>query len=427
MAVELAHFYGNDLADMQLSKLKKTVAYVYAMSPFYRAKLDTAGVKPEDIRTLADIARLPFTTKEELRDNYPDKLMIAPERDVVRLHASSGTTGKKTVSFYTKKDINDWAQMMARCFQMAGIGPRDRVHNTTGYGLWTAGVGFQLGIEALGAMAVPIGPAPMDQQIELMVDFGTTVLASTSSYALLLAEEIQRRNLRDQIKLRVALIGSERWSDKMREQINTLLDIESFDIIGMTEVYGPGIGLDCHYHQGIHYWADHVFFEIIDPVTQQPCQPGEQGELVITTLSKEAMPVIRYRTRDITRMLPDPCKCNSPFPRIDRILGRTDDMIKFRGVNIFPGQVDDVLNKVNGVSCEYQIVMERQQGKDIMTVRVEAEEGLNPAEFEKLGAKIKQLYKNRIGVTPTVEIVNYKELPRSEKKAKRVIDRREQD
>jgi len=420
-------FDGNDLSNMQLSKLQKTVAYVYAMSPFYRKKLDAAGVRPEEIQALEDVTRLPFTTKEELRDNYPDKLMIAPERDVVRLHASSGTTGKKTVSFYTKKDIKDWGQMMARCFHMAGVGPQDRVHNTTGYGLWTAGVGFQLGIEALGAMAVPVGPAPMDQHIELMVDFGTTVLASTSSAALLLAEEVQRRGLRDQIKLRVAIIGSERWSDKMRDKINNLLGIESFDIIGMTELYGPGIGLDCHYHQGIHYWADHLLFEIVDPITLQPCQPGVQGELVVTTLSKEAMPLIRYRTRDITRLIPGPCQCNSPFPRIDRILGRSDDMIKFRGVNMFPGQVDDVLNKVEGVGCEYQIVIERQQGKDIMTIRVEAEEAVDPAEFEKLGAKVQQLYKTRIGVTPMVEIVNHYELPRSEKKVKRVFDQRNEE
>ena len=425
MEFELSSFPTDDLADLQVSKLKQTVAYVYTMSPFYRQKFDAAGVRPEEIQTLEDVVRLPFTTKEELRDNYPDKLMVAPERDVVRLHASSGTTGKKTVSFYTRKDVQDWSEMMARCFRIAGVGPRDRVHNTTGYGLWTAGVGFQLGVESLGAMAVPVGPAPIEQQLELMIDFGSTVLASTSSFALLLGEEVERRGLRGEIKLRAGLIGSERWSDKMRERINSLLGIESFDIIGMTELYGPGIGLDCHYHQGIHYWADHFLFEIIDPVTLEPCRAGEQGELVVTTLSKAAMPVIRYRTRDITRIIPDPCRCESPFPRIDRILGRTDDMIKVRGVNIFPGQVDDVLSRVEGVSSEYQIILKRSQGRDTITVRVEADGTANPTDFHQLEARIEELYKQRIGVTPLVEVVSYGGLPRSEKKTKRVFDERE--
>ncbi len=427
LAMEKPWLSTQELDNLQLGKLKQSVAYAYAISPFYRRKLDEAGVRPQDINQLSDIASLPFTSKEELRDSYPDKLMTASDRDVVRLHASSGTTGKKTVSFYTRKDIDDWALMMARCFRLAGVTPKDRVHITTGYGLWTAGAGFQAGVEALGAMAIPVGPAPMEQQLELMIDFGSTVMVSTSSYALLLGEEVRRRGLEKEIKLRLALVGSERWSDRMRERINALLGIETFDIIGMTELYGPGIGLDCGYHQGVHYWADHFIFEIIDQVSGKPCRPGEQGELVVTTLSKEAMPMIRYRTRDVTRILPEPCPCGSPFPRIDRILGRTDDMIKFRGVNIFPGLVDDVLSKVAGVGSEYQIVLDRLEGRDQMTIRVERAEGPSPAEFSQLAAEIQKRCKERIGVTSLVEVVGYGDLPRSEKKAKRVIDRREND
>lgn len=427
LALEKPWFSGQELENLQLVKLQRMVAYIYAMSPFYRRKLDEAGVRPGAIKDLKDLAGLPFTTKEELRENYPDKLMTAAEHDVVRMHASSGTTGKKTVSFYTSKDVKDWAQMMARCFRMAGVGPLDRVHNTTGYGLWTAGVGFQMGIEALGAMVVPVGPTPMDQQIELLIDFGSTVLASTSSYALLLGEEVNRRGLRDKVKLRTALVGSERWSDKMRERINSLLDIETFDIIGMTELYGPGIGLDCHQHQGIHYWADHFIFEVVDPVSGEVLAPGEQGELVVTTLSKEAMPMLRYRTRDITRILPDPCSCGAPFPRIDRILGRTDDMIKFRGVNMFPGQIDDVLSKIPGVSSEYRIIVDRKSGRDILTIQVEAQEEANTQDFSALAAEIQRRYKEGIGVTSQVEVLEFQKLQRSEKKTKRVIDLRNEE
>lgn len=413
-----------ELAELQLARLQTTVARLYVRSPYYRQKLDRQGVRPEHIRTLEDIRLLPFTDKEELRENYPFGLMAAPEEEIVRIHASSGTTGKKTVTGYTRRDIDDWANMMARCLAMAGVTPADRVQITPGFGLWTAGVGFQLGVERLGAMAIPVGPVPVEQQLEAMVDFGATVVIGTSSYGLLLGEEIQRRGLRDQLRLRVGIFGSERWSDKMRGRIEELLGVETFDIIGMTELYGPGIGLDCRYHQGIHYWAEHFIFEIIDSVTGQPCVPGETGELVATTLTREGMPLLRYRTRDITRLRPGPCSCGQNYPRIDRLLGRTDDMIKFRGVNIYPGQIDHVLSGFDGVGSEYLIYLDRVGGKDTMEVRVEAVPDSGKDRGQMAGELIEQV-KNRIGVTVQVQILDYGQLPRSAKKSKRVVDTRE--
>lgn len=413
-----------ELAELQLARLQTTVARLYVRSPYYRQKLDRQGVRPEHIRTLEDIRLLPFTDKEELRENYPFGLVAAPEEEIVRIHASSGTTGKKTVTAYTKRDIEDWADMMARCLAMAGVTPGDRVQITPGFGLWTAGVGFQLGVERLGAMAIPVGPVPVEQQLEAMVDYGTTVVIGTSSYGLLLGEEIQRRGLRDRLRLKVGIFGSERWSDKMRSRIEELLGVETFDIIGMTELYGPGIGQDCRYHQGIHYWAEHFIFEIIDPATGEPSAPGEMGELVATTLTREGMPLLRYRTRDITRLRPGPCSCGRNYPRIDRILGRTDDMIKFRGVNIYPGQIDHILSGLEGVGSEYLIYLDRVGGKDTMEVRVEAvpDAGKNHQEMAK---ELIEQIKNRIGVTIQVQILNHGELPRSTKKSKRVVDTRE--
>ncbi len=413
-----------EIADTQLAKLKPLVNYLYNSSPEYRKKMDSIGVRPEHLVKLEDIVRFPFTEKQELRDFYPYRLMVAPEEEIVRLHASSGTTGKKTVTFYTKQDLDIWTEMMARCMTMAGVTNRDRVQITTGYGLWTAGSGFQAGAERIGALVVPVGPMAMEQQLEFMIDFGTTVLVSTSSYALLLGEQIAARGLKDKIKLRVGIVGSERWSDTMRSQIEKLLGIETFDIIGMTETYGPGTGLDCKHHYGIHYWADHLLFEIIDPVSGLPCQPGEEGELVITTLSKQAMPVLRYRTRDITAIIPEPCACGQPFPRIKRLIGRSDDMIKFRAVNIYPSQIDHLLSTVSGFGSEYQIRLFREQGRDVMVVRVEAEQG-SVMSKEVLVKELQKQFKTSINVTPNVEVVDYGSLPRSERKTKRVFDERE--
>ncbi len=413
----------DEMLALQKERLLWTVNHTYNNSPFYRKKFDEIGLKPGDIKGLDDIVKLPVTTKEELRDNYPFGLMSVPERDVVRIHASSGTTGKKTVAYYTQKDLDDWANMMARCWDFAGITPEDRVQITVGYGLWTAGAGFQLGIERLGAMAVPVGPAGNDLQMELMIDLKTTAICCTSSYALLLAEEVTRKGLLDKIHLKVGVIGSERWSDKMRKRVEELLGIETFDIIGMTETYGPGTGIDCKEHSGIHYWSDHLIFEILDP-DGNPCPPGEQGEMVITTLSKEAMPLIRYKTRDITRELPGECACGSPMFRIDRILGRTDDMFKFRGVIIFPSQIDHLITQTEELGSEYQILLNRQDGRDSMIVRLEAKEGFQ-GDKQAVGKKFLNLLKTMIGVSPTVEVLDYEGLPRTERKTKRVFDERD--
>ncbi len=352
-----------------LAKLKSILKHVAESSPFYQNKFKEANVDIEKIRSLEDLKLLPFTYKEELRDAYPLGLKAVSENEVIRIHSSSGTTGKPVIIPYTRKDVDIWALMMMRCYMMAGLTCQDRIQITPGYGLWTAGIGFQLGAERLGAMAIPTGPGNTEKQLEMLIDLKSTALASTSSYALLLAEEIQKRGLKDKICLRVGVIGSERWSEKMRSRIETELGIETFDIYGLTEIYGPGIALDCSFHEGMHYWSDHLLFEIIDPITGEQLPDGTLGELVITTLTKEGAPLIRYRTRDLTRIIPGLCKCGCPFPRIDRILGRSDDRIKFKGVNIYPGQIEDVIHKVPGVSSEYQILLARSEGRDSMTLQ----------------------------------------------------------
>ena len=345
--------------EITLAKLKAVLRRVAKSSPLYQKKFQEANVDLEKIETLADLKYLPFTNKEELRDVYPLGLQSVPETEIVRIHSSSGTTGKPVIIPYTRKDVDVWAQMMMRCYMLAGLTNLDRIQITPGYGLWTAGIGFQLGAERLGAMAIPTGPGNTEKQLEMLIDLKSTALASTSSYALLLAEEIEKRGLKDRIHLKVGIIGSERWSEKMRNRIETELGIETFDIYGLTEIYGPGIALDCSYHEGMHYWSDHLLFEIIDPITGEKLPDGTLGELVITTLTKEGAPLIRYRTRDLTRIIPSSCPCGCPFPRIDRILGRSDDRIKVKAVNIYPGQIEDLILRVPGVSSEYQIHLTR--------------------------------------------------------------------
>jgi phenylacetate-CoA ligase len=407
------------------AKLKELLKRVIENSPFYRKKFAEANIDIKDFKALSDLKILPFTHKEELRDAYPLGLKAVSESEVIRIHSSSGTTGKPVIIPYTRKDVDIWAEMMMRCYMLAGLTRLDRIQITPGYGLWTAGIGFQLGAERLGAMAVPTGPGNTEKQLEMLIDLKSTALASTSSYALLLAEEIKKRGLKDQIHLKVGIIGSERWSEKMRTRIETELGIETFDIYGLTEIYGPGIALDCTFHEGMHYWADHLLFEIIDPITGERLPEGKLGELVITTLTKEGAPLIRYRTRDLTRIIPDPCKCGCPFPRIDRILGRSDDRIKYKAVNIYPGQIEDIIHKVPGVSSEYQIHLTRCEGRDNMTFRVEIEGADNPGTKAKTEKALGKAFKDFIGVS--VDIVGMKigELPRSMKKTKRVIDERE--
>jgi len=415
-----------ELLALQLEGLKWTVNHAYNNSPQYREKFDKAKVRPEDIKSLDDLKRLPFTTAQDLQEGYPFPLLSVPFEQVVRVHASSGTTGKRKVLAYTKKDIQDWAHFFARCYEMAGLTELDRVQIAVGYGIWTAGVGFQLACEEFGAMAIPTGPGNLDLQCEFLVDFQSTVLCCTASMGLLMAEEVNKRGIRDKINLKKVIFGSERSSDAMRRRIKELLGVEHlFDIPGMTELYGPGTGLDCVYHTGIHYWADYYILEIINPDTLEPVPEGETGEMVVTTLRKEAVPLIRYRTRDLTRLIAGECPCGSILPRHDRILGRSDDMIIFRAVNIYPGQIDHVLSQIPGLGSEYQIILERKEdGKDYMTLKVERDLKQDPQNDPKLKKRVEEEIKKRIFVSASVEIVGYGSLPRSERKSKRVFDYR---
>jgi phenylacetate-CoA ligase len=416
-----------ELAALQLKGLRWTVKHAYNGSAYYRRKFEDAGVKPDTIKTLDDIKRLPFTTADDLKAGYPFPLLSVPMEKVVRIHASSGTTGKRKVLAYSAKDIDDWANFFARCYEMAGLTQLDRVQIAVGYGLWTAGVGFQAGVERFGAMSIPIGPGNLDMQTEFLVDFKTTVLCCTASMGLLMAEEVEKRGLRDQINLKKVIFGSERSSDAMRARIRDLLGVEHiFDIPGMTELYGPGTGLDCVHHTGIHYWADYYIVEFLDPETLKPVPEGEIGEMVVTTLRKEAAPLVRYRTRDLTRAIPGECPCGSILPRHDRFLGRSDDMFIFRAVNVYPGQVDHVLSRIQGIGSEYQIHLDRRpDGKDYMTVKVERGIDCLPASDEALRKGVEEGIKNQIFVSCNCEIVCHGELPRSERKTKRVFDKRE--
>ncbi len=414
-----------DIERIQLEGLKWTVRHAYENCPFYKKQFDKAGVKPEDIKTLDDIKRLPFTEADDLREGYPFPLLSVPEEKVVRIHASSGTTGKKKILSYTQKDIDDWITFFARALKMAGIGPKDRVQIAVGYGLWTAGAGFQAAVERVGAMAIPVGPGNLDLQCQFLVDLQSTCICCTSSMALLLGEEVKRRGLRDKINVKTVIQGSERCSEAMRKAILDHLGAEHlFDITGLTELYGPGPGIDCKYHQGIHYWADYYILELLDPETFEPVKEGEIGEMVVTTLKKEASPLIRYRTRDLTRKISGPCPCGSAFPRHDRILGRSDDMIIFRGVNIYPGQIDEILSEIDGISSEYNIIVERRDAKDFMIIKVERDSAGDPAWDDDIKAKIQKEIKSKVMISADVQIVDYGALPRSERKSKRIFDNR---
>ena len=407
------------ISDVQIQQVNDRIQALVKAGSFYGEKLKEAGIS--GISTEEDFLKLPFSEKADLRDAYPLGLMTAPEEEIVRIHSSSGTTGLPVIIPYTAKDVEDWAIQFARCYEMAGITNKDRIQITPGYGLWTAGIGFQNGAEHLGAMVIPMGPGNTEKQLKMMVDLQSTVICATSSYALLLAEEIARRGIRDQIKLKKGVIGSERWGEKMRSRIANELGIELYDIYGLTEIYGPGIGINCQYDTGIHYWDDYIYLEIIDPVTLQPVPDGEFGEIVITTLVKEGAPLIRYRTHDLSRIIPGECPCGSKYPRIDRIMGRTDDMMKIKGVNVFPSQIEEVLREFPALSSEYQIRISHLEGKDTMRIYVETD---GTQDFLELAKEIEDRVKARIGFTPIVKVVEIGILPRSEKKTARVIDER---
>lgn len=404
----------------QLKAIEKQLADIKQRSAFYAHKYE--GLDVASIRTEEEFRELPFTTKADLRYAYPLGLQAVPDEKIVRIHSSSGTTGTPVIIPYTAVDVHDWAVMFARCYEMAGITNKDRLQITPGYGLWTAGIGFQLGAELLGAMAIPMGPGNTEKQLQMMMDLQSTVICATSSYALLLAEEIQTRGIRDQIALRKGIIGSERWGAKMRKRISEELGIELYDIYGMTEIYGPGIGVSCDYNTGIHCWDDYVYIEVVDPDTGKNLPDGEFGELVITAFRKEGAPIIRFRTHDLSRIIPGTCPCGSPHTRIDTILGRTDDMIKVKGVNMFPAQIEEVIAQTDGASSEYEIVIEHAEGRDEMTVSFESPAA--PQEFGSIENAMRRLFKSRIGITIIPKAVPMGVLPRSEKKAKRVHDRR---
>lgn len=418
-----------ELKDHQLQGLQWTVAHAYEGSSHYRKKLEAAGISPNDINTLADLQKLPFTTADDLRTGYPFPLRAVPFEQIVRVHASSGTTGKRKVLSYTQKDLDDWVSFFARCYQMAGVTQMDRVQIAVGYGVWTAGMGFQLGCEKIGALAVPIGPGNIDMQIQFLLDFQSTVFCSTASMALLMAEEIHQRGIADKINVKKIIYGSERSSRSMRRKISDLFGgAELFDITGLTELYGPGTGIECSDHDCIHYWADYYLLEILDPDTLKPLPDGEWGEMVVTSLCKEGAPLIRYRTRDITRIIAGPCSCGSIMPRHSRIRGRSDDTIKFRGVNIYPSSIDTILSAVPGLGSEYQIHLKRDSAeRDHMNLIVERAEGVDGSRSAELIHEVVHQIKKQILVSVDTELVGYGTLPRSEKKSQRVFDKRIQD
>ena len=410
------------ITEKQLAQVNDRIKALVSAGSFYGKKLKEAGIT--EVKTYEDFLKLPFSEKKDLRDAYPLGLMTAPEEEIVRIHSSSGTTGKPVIIPYTAKDVDDWGEMFRRCYEMAGITNKDRIHITPGYGLWTAGIGFQNGCEKLGAMAIPMGPGNTEKQLEMMQSMKSTVLCSTSSYALLLAEEIEKRGIKDKIHLKKGVIGSERWSEKMRKNIADKLGIELYDIYGLTEIYGPGIGINCKHNTGMHYWDDYIYIEVIDPKTGEPVPDGEQGEIVITTLVKEGAPLIRYRTHDLSRIIPGECPCGSCFPRIGTIMGRTDDMMKIKGVNVFPSQIEEILGKFTEISSEYQIRISHLEGKDTMRIYVES---TGDVDFANLAKRITEKVKSGIGFTPIVKVVEVGVLPRSMKKTARVIDERYDD
>ena len=401
--------------EKQLAQVNHQIQRLIAADNFYGKRLKEAGV--DHVSTVEEFLQLPFSEKQDLREAYPLGLMTCKEDEVVRIHSSSGTTGMPVIIPYTAKDVDDWGEMFKRCYEFAGITKEDRIHITPGYGLWTAGIGFQNGCEKLGAMAIPMGPGNTDKQLQMMMDLKSTVLCA----ALLLAEEIEKRGIADKIHLKKGVIGSERWGEKMRKRISTELGIELYDIYGLTEIYGPGIGINCKYDTGMHYWDDYLYLEIIDPATGKNVPDGEWGEIVITTLVKEGAPLIRFRTHDLSRIIPGECPCGSKFPRIDVITGRSDDMMKIKGVNVFPKQIEEILATFPELSSEYQIRISHLDGKDSMRIYVEAS-GSN--DFKALQQKIAAAVKSKIGFTPIVYVVELGFLPRSEKKSKRVIDER---
>ena len=420
------------LEALQLKRLQQVVQRVYHTVGFYKRTFDAAGATPDDIRTISDLQCLPFTTKQDLRDNYPFGLFAVPMSSVVRLHASSGTTGRSTVVGYTHRDIETWSELVARCFVAAGLTKNDIIHNAYGYGLFTGGLGAHYGAEKLGASVIPMSGGNTKRQLMILQDFGPTAICCTPSYALNLAEQggamgVDMRAL----KLRVGIFGAEPWSDKMRDEIENVMDITALNIYGLSEIMGPGVAMECQEgREGMHVFEDHFLVETIDPATGKVLPPGETGELVFTTLTKEAFPLIRYRTRDISRLITAPCRCGRTHFRMDRVEGRSDDMLIVRGVNVFPSQIEAVLVGIQGVEPHYQLIVDREGTLDTLEVQVEVSDALfsNADEvrvLQKIERRISKDLKDFLGITAKIKLVEPKSIQRSEGKASRVIDKRQ--
>lgn len=417
-----------ELEKLQLRRLKETVYRVYAFVPAYKEKMDQVGIKPDDINSLDDLQKLPFTTKQDLRDNYPFGMFALPMSEVVRVHSSSGTTGKPTVVGYSRRDIDIWAELMARALTSAGANRHSIIQNSYGYGLFTGGLGVHYGAEKLGASVIPTSGGNTKRQIMLMQDFGTTVLTCTPSYALYLAEVMEEMGISPaELKLQCGVFGAEPWSENMRREIENKLRIDAYDIYGLSEIIGPGVAIECPVKQGLHIAEDHFIAEIIDPETGETLPEGSMGELVITTITKEALPMIRYRTRDLTKLDRSVCECGRTHVRMQKVLGRSDDMVIIRGVNVFPSMVESVLLDIPGVEPHYLLVVDRKGNLDILEVRVEVSEKIFSDEvrkLEELGATITKELESALGINVKVRLVEPKSIERSEGKSKRVIDRR---
>lgn len=417
------------LEAIQLRRLQTTVERVYANVPFYRDKFREAGVTPADVKSLEDLVRLPFTTKQDLRDNYPYGMFATPMDHVVRIHSSSGTTGQATVVGYTARDVQTWAELMARSLMAGGATRNDIIHNAYGYGLFTGGLGVHYGAEKLGASVIPVSGGNTKRQIMIMKDFGPTIITATPSYSLHLAEVAEEMGVSfKDLKFKYGVFGAEPWSENMREEMERKLDLVAVDIYGLSEIMGPGVSIECHEaKKGLHVFEDHFIPEIIDPETLEPLPYGETGELVFTTITKEAFPVVRYRTRDITSLNPEPCICGRTHLRMNRVTGRSDDMLIIRGVNVFPSQIETVLMQSDGVTPHYQLVVDREGSLDALTVMVEIDEGMFSDEVKQLQATERVISKNIkeiLGVSAKVKLVEPKAIARSQGKAVRVIDNR---
>ncbi len=417
-----------ELKQLQGLRLKHTVEHVYHNTPFYRRKMQEMGLTPDDINSIDDIVKLPFTIKQDLRDNYPFDLFAVPMSEIVRLHASSGTTGQPTVVGYTRKDLTMWSEVVARCLAAYGLDKHDIFQVAYGYGLFTGGLGLHNGVERLGGTVIPMSSGNTPKQIQLMHDFGSTALACTPSYALYLAEAIKDSGIpREEFKLKVGVFGAEPWTESMRKEIESKLAIKAFDIYGLSEVIGPGVAYECECQNGSHICEDHFFPEIINPETLQPCEPGEVGELVFTTITKEGLPLLRYRTKDLCSLIYEKCECGRTSVRMTRITGRSDDMLIIRGVNVFPSQIESVILELDEFEPHYLIFVDRHNNLDVMQVHVEVREEFYSDEITamlELKKKISHRLQSVLGIACDVKLVEPRSIERSQGKAKRVFDNR---